>query len=164
MAWRILSNKKIWVTGHSLGGAVPILFAFRLQHEGKVDVQGVHTFGAPAVGDINWKNAIAGEILSIQRWVLEGDPAPHPLVPLIMGEPRYYHVGMINNLYHSGVIQFNDEELAYSTSLFPCGTVYGFNVTHMNYWPRLHQHLMEYYPSTSSTFPESLPGKDEYCN
>ncbi len=42
-------GKPVWLTGHSLGGALAILAAARLP-----GVQGVYTFGAPNVGDGNF--------------------------------------------------------------------------------------------------------------
>lgn len=39
-------GKPVWLTGHSLGGALAILAAARLP-----GIQGVYTFGAPSVGD-----------------------------------------------------------------------------------------------------------------
>jgi hypothetical protein len=39
----------LWITGHSLGGALATLFAFRLQRAGH-NVCGLYTFGSPRVG------------------------------------------------------------------------------------------------------------------
>ncbi len=40
---------QLWITGHSLGGALATLFAFRLQRAGH-GVSGLYTFGSPRVG------------------------------------------------------------------------------------------------------------------
>jgi triacylglycerol lipase len=40
---------KLWITGHSLGGALATLFAFRMQRAGH-NVSGLYTFGSPRVG------------------------------------------------------------------------------------------------------------------
>ena len=40
----------LFVTGHSLGGALAIIAAERLQRELKINASGVYTFGAPRVG------------------------------------------------------------------------------------------------------------------
>ena len=52
-AWRAIADRlaalpgrRVWVTGHSLGGALATLAADRLP-----DVAGVYTFGSPRVGD-----------------------------------------------------------------------------------------------------------------
>jgi triacylglycerol lipase len=43
------SATPLWITGHSLGGALATLFAFRLQRAGH-NVAGLYTFGSPRVG------------------------------------------------------------------------------------------------------------------
>lgn len=43
------TDSRVWITGHSLGGALATLFAYRLQKSGR-DVAGLYTFGAPRVG------------------------------------------------------------------------------------------------------------------
>ncbi len=49
-----LRGRALWLTGHSLGGALAILAAARLP-AGRV--QGVYTFGAPSVGDARFGKA-----------------------------------------------------------------------------------------------------------
>ncbi|KAG2447612.1 hypothetical protein HYH02_007532 [Chlamydomonas schloesseri] len=49
-------SKKLWFTGHSLGGVMATLFAAYMQRNG-YSVQGVYTFGSPIVGDEDWKDA-----------------------------------------------------------------------------------------------------------
>ena len=44
------SNFRLWITGHSLGGALAILAGARLHEEG-VAISGIYTFGAPSIGD-----------------------------------------------------------------------------------------------------------------
>jgi triacylglycerol lipase len=44
--------RRIWITGHSLGGALAMLFALRLKLRRGVDAAGVYTFGQPRVGNI----------------------------------------------------------------------------------------------------------------
>ena len=46
--------QKVWITGHSLGGALAVMAAARLIGEGilaPADIGGVYTFGQPRVGD-----------------------------------------------------------------------------------------------------------------
>ena len=47
------SDKQLWLTGHSLGGALASLAAYRLQRAG-VPVAGVMTFGSPRVLDASF--------------------------------------------------------------------------------------------------------------
>ena len=49
------NNHNIWITGHSLGGALATISADRLQKKG-IKVQGIYTFGSPRVGNIDFKN------------------------------------------------------------------------------------------------------------
>ena len=51
-------NAPIWVTGHSLGGALALGFAFQLAEETERELAGVITFGQPRLLD----GALAGEI------------------------------------------------------------------------------------------------------
>lgn len=81
--------KPIYVTGHSLGGAVASLIALFLQHEG-LPVVAVYTFASPRVGNREWR-AVYSEALGhcSYRVIAEGD-----LVPLLPGlMDGYRHVG-----------------------------------------------------------------------
>jgi sugar lactone lactonase YvrE len=68
----------VWLTGHSLGGSLAALAAFRLSLDG-VTVGGVHTVGAPAVGDLALA-LVYDESLGLrdrtQRWVNDHDVVP----------------------------------------------------------------------------------------
>lgn len=48
-------DKTVWVTGHSLGGAMAVLVAAELQPNG-----GLHTFGQPRVGNAEFLKALDG--------------------------------------------------------------------------------------------------------
>ncbi|MCG8314993.1 MAG: lipase family protein, partial [Pseudomonadales bacterium] len=61
----LLEDRELWITGHSLGGAVAVLSAFRLQFDHHIDVQGVHVFGAPAVGDSDWYNVFESKMSNV---------------------------------------------------------------------------------------------------
>ncbi|MBE0611486.1 MAG: lipase family protein, partial [Dehalococcoidia bacterium] len=88
-------GKKIWLTGHSLGGAVAQATAYKLAAARIVDsnvppVQGIVTFGSPRVfrtigyaGPIYWANY--GDFRS-ERWVNNNDPVPHTPWPI-----EFYH-------------------------------------------------------------------------
>jgi hypothetical protein len=57
-AWRDISNalkrdskpEPVFITGHSLGGALAIIAAERIRRELKIEASAVYTFGAPRVG------------------------------------------------------------------------------------------------------------------
>jgi hypothetical protein len=84
----------IWLTGHSLGGALATLAGFRLAGDG-YDVGGVHTFGAPNVAGHDLAavyDATVGGRDRIQRWVNDRDVVPM----LFDADPNYAEVGTAN--------------------------------------------------------------------
>ena len=44
------NNQTIWITGHSLGGALALLASVKLLIENKFKISGIYTFGQPPVG------------------------------------------------------------------------------------------------------------------
>jgi pimeloyl-ACP methyl ester carboxylesterase len=78
-----LDGQRIYLTGHSLGGARATVIAARLHYDEGLLVQGLHTFGAPKVGDENFASvfkdsgAVGVALHDVtQRFVVIGDPAP----------------------------------------------------------------------------------------
>ncbi len=53
--WRF-GQRGVWITGHSMGGAMATLASVRLKAAG-VNVAGVYTFGCPRVGDSEFSQA-----------------------------------------------------------------------------------------------------------
>ncbi len=83
-------NKTIWITGHSLGGALAELCAAQALFVGNLPVQGVYTFGQPRVGNKDFAEAVAQRIgSSIFRFVNHRDIVPR--VPLF--SMHYCHYG-----------------------------------------------------------------------
>lgn len=71
-------GRKLWVTGHSLGGALANLLAYRLVRDDGFEVDGVMTFAAPRVGGQSWQKkyqALLGD--RSWRWINRQDPIPH---------------------------------------------------------------------------------------
>lgn len=78
-------GKKIWVAGHSLGGALAILSAVMLKGEG-FPVQGVYSFGGPRViGDRNFVTHANRILPNIQRFEYYLDPIT------VAGLPSFEH-------------------------------------------------------------------------
>lgn len=77
-------ERKLWVTGHSLGGALALLAAWRFQ-QNFLAVHEVYTFGAPMVGNEAAAAAFQREFPGkIHRFVNDLDPVPLlPTVSLI---------------------------------------------------------------------------------
>ncbi len=77
---------RIWVTGHSLGGALASLAAGRLQ-AGGMPVHQVHTFGSPRTANVDYCQAYTP---ATYRFVHNADIVPHvPLNTLLPPDPRH---------------------------------------------------------------------------
>jgi triacylglycerol lipase len=90
-------GKKIWLSGHSLGGAMAILSGLYLEKLG-YDVQGVYSFSGPkAIGD-NVFSEMANQSLGkkIQRFEYSLDPVS------ILWSPGYEPVGQRNWFDNAG--------------------------------------------------------------
>ena len=83
-AERKKSDRPLWITGHSLGGALALLAAWRFKRK-FVNVHQVYTFGAPMVGNTEAARVIDHEFgKKIYRYVNDQDPIPRlPTVSLL---------------------------------------------------------------------------------
>lgn len=83
---------EIYITGHSLGGALATLFGYILANEINKKIN-IISFASPRVGNYSFKRAFEKKSnLKHIRIVVSNDPIPY--FPLI----NYYHVGKIKNL------------------------------------------------------------------
>lgn len=102
-------DQPIFITGHSLGGALSTMCAYRLVRA-NIPVQGVYTFASPRVGNDKWKSTYASKGLHgrTQRWCNKRD-----LVPRVPGlpSPGWEHVGKTNNIYEDHKIRLDDDEI-----------------------------------------------------
>lgn len=71
-------NQQVWVTGHSLGGALAVILAATLL-ENDIPIHGIYTFGAPRVGDRNFARELNNKLRDKAHWrvVNKGDLVPH---------------------------------------------------------------------------------------
>ncbi len=79
LAYTLKSNpdEKLYLTGHSLGGAVAVLAAARLSDLGvSPDQLDVITFGSPAVGNEAFAEAY-DEKFHLERVIMQGDPVKY---------------------------------------------------------------------------------------
>ena len=78
------NERPVWVTGHSLGGALALLCAWRM-HQQFVPIHQVVTFGAPMIGNAATAEAFAREFPNkIFRYVDVGDLVPKlPMMSLL---------------------------------------------------------------------------------
>jgi triacylglycerol lipase len=94
-------NQELWITGHSLGGALSVLAALTLAIQDQC-VNGVYTFGAPRVGDADFSSSY-NSYLQAQtlRLVNHRDMVPR-VPPLQWG---YQHVGQMIYFNQQGQLQ-----------------------------------------------------------
>ena len=80
------SDRKVWITGHSLGGALATLAAARASEW--LDIAGVYTFGQPLVGNRRFAKLFNRRFRDrFHRFVNDGD-----IVPKVPPAPLYAHV------------------------------------------------------------------------
>jgi hypothetical protein len=100
VATRVLTAKRIYVTGHSLGGAKAMVCALNL-HQAGFPIAGVHVFGCPRVGNDDWAELYDANLRDVTfRWEAQGDPVPW-LPPLLN---NYRHAGRAAYLKRDGRI------------------------------------------------------------
>lgn len=93
-----VGEKTLWLTGHSVGGAVVTVLAAELDAEG-FDIASAYSFGAPAVFDQDAADAFRP---TLHRVVNDGDWIPELQWPRI-ARP-YVHTGHRHLLLRSGAV------------------------------------------------------------
>jgi triacylglycerol lipase len=87
------AGKRLWLTGHSLGGALALLFGWRLMNLRRANfVAGIYTFGQPRVGNAAFRDSWpfqAGLNGCTYRVIDEDDIVPS--LPWLLGD--YRHAG-----------------------------------------------------------------------
>lgn len=84
-----LSNQPIWVTGHSLGGALATLFMVHVPEKLIEQIRGIYTYGQPRVGDKHFARMLDKHFPNNYfRMTNETDKVPR--IPKI----NYYHGGL----------------------------------------------------------------------
>lgn len=99
-------GQRLWVTGHSLGGALATVTAMRFEQETSIPVQGVYTFGAPAVGNGAFANAYEAHGFNHQRYTHATDLIP-ALPPSVATSGGYSHVGNLVEISTDGTVDPN---------------------------------------------------------
>ncbi|HSD38129.1 MAG TPA: lipase family protein [Rhodocyclaceae bacterium] len=91
------ADKSLWITGHSLGGAMAVIASARLAKEMQWKARGVYTFGQPRVGDGEFAGIYEKLLPSrFYRFANQDD-----IVPCVPGAP-FRHFGQLCYLDKSG--------------------------------------------------------------
>lgn len=79
-------NRRVWITGHSLGGALAVACAARATFEApRVGIRGIYTYGQPRYGNANCSTACAELLGSVMfRHINNRDIVPR-VPPFLMG-------------------------------------------------------------------------------
>ncbi len=84
-------GRKLYVTGHSLGGALATLMAYIASNNQGITVDGVYTYGQPPVGDSGFKQCYENNLLEKTfRFVNYKD-----VVPRLKPNKNAEHVGLL---------------------------------------------------------------------
>lgn len=111
---------EIWLTGHSLGGALAMAVGFALHVTHPITVRRVVTFGAPRIGGaVKWARRAEASGFRVDRWVNDGDAVPRvPSTGQATLDPRTWipviwkHYGRLNYIdWESSSVYFNDDKL-----------------------------------------------------
>ena len=140
-----LRDKPLFITGHSLGGALATIAAKKLSHRG--GIAACYTFGSPRVGNDKWVSGIKSpiyrlvnaadcvtmlppgdECITVFSWILKGiawfrvpfisRPAGSFSQWLLLKFGGYLHGGNMRYMTNCESGQFDDVELLYSISFF----------------------------------------------
>ncbi|WP_299546170.1 lipase family protein [uncultured Tateyamaria sp.] len=92
------NNQKVFLSGHSLGGALATLCAYRFARAEPIPVDGVYTFGGPRVGNHKFREAYEHHVEGPTfRWVNNKEFAAYlPISDNFGVDEVYYHVGQLN--------------------------------------------------------------------
>ena len=106
---RLRKDTKIYLTGHSLGGAVAAILGIYLMNE-QFDVAGIYTFGQPKF--TNAEGARAYQRLPVLRVVYQNDVVATFPNETAGGNQHYTHIGPVVNLLHGPHYIYLDSDQA----------------------------------------------------
>jgi triacylglycerol lipase len=83
------TGRGVWFTGHSLGGALAVMAAYRWAASTGHTPHGIVTFGQPRIGDATFASEVEASVgPQITRFINQGDP-----VPWLMRTLKFAHSG-----------------------------------------------------------------------
>ena len=150
-------EKPLFITGHSLGGALATVATKKLTH--KYGIAGCYTYGSPRVGDEEWMDSIK---TPIYRLVNSADPVTmlppgaditntiawlSKFIPYVGRSVRTYLLSNFSGYYHAGDMRYitnvtagnyKDAHLLYHVSFMRRIRAYGFNIASFKAIPSDH--------------------------
>ncbi len=101
-------GRALWITGHSLGGALANLAAYRWRRE-QVPVAGVYTFAAPKIGDAAFVDDFQQRLgARSQQWSTTLDPVPR--LPELTTRTAFEKLGVTNMVHASGKAELDTSQ------------------------------------------------------
>jgi len=87
------AGAQVWVTGHSMGGAMAVFCALDIKIRLKPTFIGLHTFGQPRVGNAAFAAFAASTIPNAMRVVHQDDVVPHlpPMTGAYIPLTNFHH-------------------------------------------------------------------------
>ena len=127
-----LKDKPLFITGHSLGGALATIAAKKLSHEG--GIAACYTFGSPRVGDEEWIADIktpvyrlvnaadcvtmlppGTELMTVLSWMCQLIPSfGETLSSMVLKASGYIHGGNMRYLTNCSSGHYDNVRLLYS--------------------------------------------------
>ena len=103
-------NRPVFLTGHSLGGSLALLCAYKFRAVEKFNVGGVYTFAAPRPGNGHFRYKY-DQLLGNRTfcWEYKNDPVPH-FPPTGFSPFTPSHVGQLNRIMPNGAIKMDDDQ------------------------------------------------------
>ena len=85
------TGRKLYITGHSLGGALATLMAYFSTEDQAIKIDGVYTYGQPPIGDSEFRQCYEAQLLDKTfRFVNHKD-----VVPRLKPNDSLKHVGLL---------------------------------------------------------------------
>ncbi len=104
------NNQTIWITGHSLGGALAVLAGATLRLQGEqMHVNGIYTYGQPRLGNKEFRNAFNDVLKSKCFRMVNNNDVIARIPPQFLG---YTHVGTLRYFDADGKM-FSDGQLSW---------------------------------------------------
>ncbi|MGD1928764.1 MAG: hypothetical protein ACFB12_07620 [Leptolyngbyaceae cyanobacterium] len=107
--WYVPGKTQLWITGHSLGGALAALAATSLEYQG-FQVAGLYSFGQPRVGDWSFTRAVNSRMGDrMFRYVNNNDVVPliPPQINPVNPGRLYGHMGQFRYFDWRGKLHEN---------------------------------------------------------